>query len=87
MRDIDALLNSLINTVRDILIAILSSEAEAPRSVRAARQRNASKRADRQADYALKNGHKKVTVVHKANVLKALTDVFLEVVAAPAWGR
>jgi len=30
-------------------------------------------------DYALKNGRKKVTVVHKANVLKALTGVFLEV--------
>src|SRR5215467_6612769 len=29
-------------------------------------------------DYALKNGRKKVTVVHKANVLKALTGVFLE---------
>src|SRR5881275_2846977 len=30
-------------------------------------------------DYALKNGRKKVTVVHKANVLKALTGIFLEV--------
>jgi len=30
-------------------------------------------------DYALRNGRKKVTVVHKANVLKALTGVFLEV--------
>ncbi len=30
-------------------------------------------------DYALKNGRKKVTVVHKANVLKALTGLFLEV--------
>jgi isocitrate dehydrogenase (NAD+) len=29
-------------------------------------------------DYALKNGRKKVTIVHKANVLKALTGVFLE---------
>jgi isocitrate dehydrogenase (NAD+) len=29
-------------------------------------------------DYALKNGRKKVTVVHKANVLKALTGLFLE---------
>jgi isocitrate dehydrogenase (NAD+) len=29
-------------------------------------------------DYALRNGRKKVTVVHKANVLKALTGVFLE---------
>src|SRR5690242_12610302 len=28
-------------------------------------------------DYALKNGRKKVTVVHKANVLKALTGIFL----------
>jgi len=30
-------------------------------------------------DYALKNGRKKVTVVHKANVLKALTGLFLEI--------
>ena len=30
-------------------------------------------------DYALKNGRKKVTIVHKANVLKALTGVFLEI--------
>lgn len=30
-------------------------------------------------DYAVRNGRKKVTVVHKANVLKALTGVFLEI--------
>ncbi len=30
-------------------------------------------------DYAARNGRKKITVVHKANVLKALTGVFLEV--------
>jgi isocitrate dehydrogenase (NAD+) len=29
-------------------------------------------------DYAERNGRKKVTVVHKANVLKALTGIFLE---------
>jgi isocitrate dehydrogenase (NAD+) len=29
-------------------------------------------------EYALKNGRKKVTIVHKANVLKALTGLFLE---------
>lgn len=29
-------------------------------------------------DYALQNGRKKVTIVHKANVLKALTGLFLE---------
>ena len=29
-------------------------------------------------DYALKNGRRKVTLVHKANVLKALTGLFLE---------
>jgi isocitrate dehydrogenase (NAD+) len=29
-------------------------------------------------DYAVKNGRKKVTIVHKANVLKALTGVFLD---------
>ena len=29
-------------------------------------------------DYARKNGRKKVTIVHKANVLKALTGLFLE---------
>jgi isocitrate dehydrogenase (NAD+) len=30
-------------------------------------------------DYALRNGRKKVTVVHKANILKALTGLFLEI--------
>ncbi|MFT4066297.1 isocitrate/isopropylmalate dehydrogenase family protein [Paraburkholderia sp.] len=29
-------------------------------------------------DYAVRNGRKKITVVHKANVLKALTGIFLE---------
>ncbi len=29
-------------------------------------------------DYAVKNGRRKVTIVHKANVLKALTGLFLE---------
>ncbi len=29
-------------------------------------------------DYAVRNGRRKVTVVHKANVLKALTGIFLE---------
>ncbi len=29
-------------------------------------------------DYALKQGRKKVTIVHKANVLKALTGIFLD---------
>jgi isocitrate dehydrogenase (NAD+) len=29
-------------------------------------------------EYAVRNGRKKVTVVHKANVLKALTGIFLE---------
>jgi len=29
-------------------------------------------------DYALKHGRKKVTIVHKANVLKALTGIFLD---------
>ena len=29
-------------------------------------------------DYALKNGRKRVTIVHKANIMKALTGVFLE---------
>ena len=29
-------------------------------------------------DYALKHGRKKMTIVHKANVLKALTGIFLE---------
>jgi len=29
-------------------------------------------------DYALRSGRKKVTIVHKANVLKALTGVFLD---------
>ena len=30
-------------------------------------------------EYALRNGRRKLTVVHKANVLKALTGVFLEI--------
>jgi isocitrate dehydrogenase (NAD+) len=34
--------------------------------------------ADFAFDYAAKHGRKKVTIVHKANVLKALTGVFLE---------
>ena len=41
-------------------------------------------------DYAVKNARKKVTIVHKANVLKALTGVFLETaqqVAAKYAGR
>ena len=41
-------------------------------------------------DYAVRNGRKKVTVVHKANVLKALTGIFLETareVAAHYAGR
>ena len=29
-------------------------------------------------DYAVRNGRKKITIIHKANVLKALTGVFLE---------
>ena len=29
-------------------------------------------------EYALRNGRKKVTIVHKANILKALTGIFLE---------
>ncbi len=29
-------------------------------------------------DYAVQNGRKKITVVHKANILKALTGIFLE---------
>jgi isocitrate dehydrogenase (NAD+) len=29
-------------------------------------------------DYAFKNGRKKVTIVHKANIMKALTGVFLD---------
>jgi len=41
-------------------------------------------------DYAVRNGRKKVTIVHKANVLKALTGIFLETardVAATYVGR
>ena len=46
MRDLDALLNSLVNIDRHSLIAILASEAEAgQRSVNSARQRTASQRA------------------------------------------
>jgi isocitrate dehydrogenase (NAD+) len=35
-------------------------------------------------EYALRNGRKKVTVVHKANVLKALTGIFLDAARAVA---
>ena len=41
-------------------------------------------------DYALKNGRKKVTIIHKANVLKATTGLFLEMgqkIAAEYKGR
>jgi hypothetical protein len=48
MRDLDVLLNSLINIDRKSLIAILSSEVEAARQlVSAARQRTASQRTKR----------------------------------------
>ena len=48
MRDLDALLNTLVNIDRGSLVAILTSEAEAAqRSVKAARQRTASQRAKR----------------------------------------
>ncbi|MDP2194656.1 MAG: isocitrate/isopropylmalate family dehydrogenase, partial [Rhodocyclaceae bacterium] len=33
-------------------------------------------------DYAVKHGRKKVTVVHKANIMKALTGIFLETARA-----
>jgi len=46
MRDIDALLNSLVNIDRNSLVAILASEADAARQlVATARQRTASQRA------------------------------------------
>jgi hypothetical protein len=48
MRDLDALLHSLVNIDRNSLIAILTSEAEAvQRSVNSARQRTASQRTKR----------------------------------------
>jgi isocitrate dehydrogenase (NAD+) len=41
--------------------------------------RESSKRIARFAfEYALKNGRKKITVVHKANILKLLTGIFLD---------
>lgn len=41
--------------------------------------REGSKRIARYAfEYALKNNRKKITIVHKANILKALTGIFLE---------
>ncbi len=50
MRDLDALLNSLVSIDRTSLVAILSSEAEAAqRLVNSARQRTASQRAKRHA--------------------------------------
>ena len=48
MRDLDALLNSLVNIDRNGLIAILTSEVEAVRRLaNSARQRTASQRAKR----------------------------------------
>jgi len=48
MRDIDALLNSLVNIDRNSLLVILSSEADAARQlINSARQRTASQRAKR----------------------------------------
>ena len=48
MRDLDALLNSLVNIDRNSFIAILSSESEAAqRLVNSARQRTTSERAKR----------------------------------------
>src|SRR5712671_916302 len=48
MRDLDALLNSLVNIDVESLVAILSSESEAAqRLVNSARQRTASQRARR----------------------------------------
>jgi hypothetical protein len=48
MRDLDALLNSLVNIDRNSLIEILSSESEAAQQlVNSARQRTASQRAKR----------------------------------------
>src|SRR5205814_10036155 len=48
MRDLDALLTSLVNIDRHSLIAILTSEAEAAqRSVKSARQRTAAQRSKR----------------------------------------
>jgi hypothetical protein len=48
MRDLDALLHSLVNIDRNSLVAILSSESEAAqRLVNSARQRTASQRAKR----------------------------------------
>ena len=47
--------------------------------------REGSRRIARYAfDYAARNGRKKVTIVHKANVLKALTGIFLETAYAVA---
>lgn len=41
--------------------------------------REGSKRIARYAfEYAIKNNRKKITIVHKANILKALTGIFLE---------
>jgi hypothetical protein len=50
MRDLDALLNSLVNINRDSLIKVLDAEAEAARRLlNSARQRTASQRAKRHA--------------------------------------
>ncbi len=50
MRDLESLLNSLVNIDRNSLVAILSSESEAAQQiVNSARQRTASQRAKRHA--------------------------------------
>lgn len=53
-----------------------------PRAVAVASGMNTREGSERIArfafEYALKNGRKKITVVHKANILKALTGLFLE---------
>jgi hypothetical protein len=53
MRDLDALLNSLVNIDRNSLLAILTSEAEtAQQLVKSARQRTASQRENEAIDCA-----------------------------------
>jgi isocitrate dehydrogenase (NAD+) len=52
------------------------------RSLRREHARRSRRIAEFAFDYAVKHGRKKVTIIHKANVLKALTGVFLETAQA-----
>jgi hypothetical protein len=68
MRDLDALLNSLVNIDRDSLIAILSSEAEAAgRLANSIRTRTATQRLKRQNAVELAARIKRILLFFRHN--------------------